>query len=127
MKASSVAILVLGFIYYIVVSPKIEQGEKRQKLVEQWNASNEANGSTCCFYSTRGLFSETLAVTLVGDTDRANEDSFVGEIVQGDAATNEMKKLGFKNVKCCSLVEEFRASSARPATGNRELDIQNLG
>jgi hypothetical protein len=82
-------IAVLGLVYHLAVAPRIHQGEQRQRLAEEWNLSNEANSSTCCFYSTRGLFSETLTVTLVGDTDPVDEDSFIGEVVQGDASTNE--------------------------------------
>jgi hypothetical protein len=84
--ATASLVVLLSLIYYTAVAPRIHQGEQRQKLVEEWNLSNEANGSTCCFYSTRGLFSETLTVSLGGDVTPVDEDSFIDEVVQSDAS-----------------------------------------
>jgi hypothetical protein len=68
-----------------------------------------------------------LTIYLSKSDDRVAEDQFIGEVLQGDEATNEMKNLGFKNLKCGDHVEKLRVPTPHPATGKRELDVENVG
>jgi hypothetical protein len=62
-----------------------------------------------------------------GDATPVDEDSFIDEVVQSDASTNELKSLGFTQIACEGHTVKLHDASDRPATGARELDIEPRG
>jgi hypothetical protein len=121
-------IVLIGLGFHFCVSPNLEEAQKRAKLVEQWNLINEANeDGSGVYYSTSGLFDQTLTIYLSKSSDPVDQDQFLSEVEQSDEDSGEMRALGFESIKCGDHTMKLREGTKRPPSERRELDIENVG
>jgi hypothetical protein len=113
-------IVLIGLGFHFCVSPRLDEAQKRGKLVEQWNLINEANeDGSGVYYSTSGLFDQTLTIYLSKSSDPVDQDQFLRDVEQGDEDSGEMRALGFENIECGDHMMKLREGTKQPPRNRR--------
>jgi hypothetical protein len=79
------------------------------------------------YYSTSDLLDSTLIIHLAPQAGAIDQDRFLDEVESGDEQSGELRNLGFAKVRCGDRTITLREGTGNPATGKRELDVENVG